>query len=1401
MARTASVAIGGYYPFPSHLLPALLSHLSAPWVPGSYDHDDERWSLLDPCAGDGAALNALRAGLFPLNGPTGAAMDYGQRYDRDRRAKTYAVELERERFQRLEAGTALHADSFLVQFTPGCASLLFLNPPYDTERGAMKRTEARFLERWAQALAPGGVLVFVVPHYALTACAATLGQHFDEVSCVRLPGADFDTFHQVVLFARRRISLAAPDPSIVAQCEAWSAEAPAAILGSGPVYAIAPRERVDFGTFEVRSVDLQAVFAAYKPWHRTTKAEALETIGWAVPLDTGPRRWPLLMPPRPQHVAAALASGVFDGAELKSSEPGLPRLLVRAQFRKVFQTVATRETKAGAVETQVERPELVVRVLDLDKGAMHELSRSAKATGSRDPATMTVGDLVAWYGDGLLRKLREHCPVTYDPARDAPVVLSPLVKRRLYRAQHHVVSAALRALSDESGAMQPRKSVAVLGEIGCGKSTVALATAATGGAKRVLVLCPPHLLDGWTDQVRAVLPSYRVVRLEDVLDVDALAHERGPFVAVLSRETAKLGSGVEGIGPVGTKGRARHARCPKCGTLAPHAADVLARRRARCEHKARVAKTLVAHYAERLAQGLACAAPSSARVRELVTAPLLRSTMNKLAAEPREDGGMPTAKQAVLAVLWPIARAMMEAASYSDQRRKLRSVVELLLRGLGDKAVGLEMVEWLRTGELLGHLGHYEIESVDLARKLGMAAWLDSLRELPLDSAHRKAASGPAKPEAPLVPTRSAEAVKQWLLALEVLCDPLSGAAWEEQPKCGEPLWQYVPVPRRIPLADYIVRSHRGLFDFLVIDEAHEYGGAGTAQGLAADRLSQLGMPSLELTGSASNGYAVSLFAMLWRTGSLFRKHFAKGHRERFGKMYGYVEREVSSEGVVKERGTNSDRETNVRQSGYAPGVLPVVLLRYLLGHAVTLQQSDLETEIQPKAVRVVHVAPTKEMLAEHDRMLDKLTEEMRKNRFVEDRAGKLLGALAAFVTYPDRCTRDVGNVEGGGYRIAWPDGVEVTSSKGLPASTVTPKEAALLAELRAQLERDRWAMVLIWNRDLAARLTGFLERELGEPVAHLDASKVEAADREAWIRHHCLGESQTVERKRKGKVVQETQAGALRRVLVVNGASVETGLNCLVRAENGRGYCSQLWFQLPPRSHSVRQTEGRVHRVGQTWPVEIIRFVYSGTLQGRAYSLLAKKIQVAQGVDGVNPETALAAIGVGQERAEEMDLGAALWAALDAEGIAAVTADPGDGGEPPKPPTPPRDPGPSGGQPTPAREASPEPSPRPSETMPPIAPVQPRKRGSRACSGEEATPVAKTPPAVPSRAPSRAPSPAPSQAPVRTPPKRAPDPLPKVRSPPLSEAQEFAAVWGDVLRRRPKRGEAVSMGQQELSL
>ncbi|XXX79221.1 DUF6094 domain-containing protein [Sorangium sp. So ce134] len=1237
--------MGGFFAAPEELIPSIAALVRLRTEEGC-EH-----AIVDPCAGEAAALVGLTRCWLDF-----AADDF----------HLYACELEETRARaaqnRLwrESGERksklVHGDAFYLQWGEdrwrvGGATVAYLNPPYDLdpEHG---RLEERWLRRFVPAIAVGGALLFFVPFDSLPASAATLATHFEELSCWRVPAPHFAVYKQAVLVARRRPALLGSDAAVEAQVRAWGADASAIpeLPAEGPaVLEVAPIDGAGFARWEVAPLDVRGLLGQMKPWHATDRGGRLAPIPGVLP--EGPfdqllaPTFPLACPPKPAHIAAGIASGALSGARLDPDDAGagLPSLLVKGTFRKRFQTVDQRTNKDGDVtaEIQVQHPELEITALDLRRGRYHRLGADVAVTGARDVAGMTAGDLLASYGRSLLATLRERCPALYDPARDAGSIELPALPRKLYTAQEHAVRAICRLLDG------PDKAAILLGEVGSGKTTVTLATAATRGARRVLVMCPPHLQKTWVDQAAAVVPWARTVVLDDVAAVEAFAVDQtdGMAIGILSREAAKLGHAWAGIS----------GRCPRCGTAIATEADENARKRLRCEHTELVPSGRVARMAERLAALLAPVFPDQAGVRQLIRGRVAQRFLGVL-VQRRAEGADPW--PAIRPKLAPLARRVGTWVM-SEEREPRREAVDILthlLLAADDEATTVRVAR-----------GIY-LASLKDARAWGWGSRFRQIaRELmlllpPGGEAQRALAEelrGHAVEDAPYgggsweswgrhvagreseyvwrayrlldgrvciekLPVGSAEAAHAALAKLT------AHGRWVETAPCAEPLFQAIPEPRRIPLAHYIARRHPRLFDLIVVDEVHEAGCQDSAQSLAAQQLFQLRRPTIALTGSVMNGYASSLFILLWSLSGAFRAEFGRDEEGEFVRRYGYLKQVVELRDKDSKKpvsyGAMSDRVERVeRTSGQAPGVLPALLLRHLLPIAVTLHVDDLGIDLPPAEEIVEQVEPGPELGRRYQALQRTLLQQIKRDRFSQ-LAGRLFGQLAELPSYLDRATDDVGNAEGGAYQIRYPEAVGggvVAEQPGLPAGELLPKEAWLVDVVRRELAEGRNVMVFCWHLELMPRLARLLEEATGEKAPILWADKVSPKKREAWIDREIVG---------KG-----------RRILVVNPVAVQTGLNNLVH------FASVVWYENPACNPLIRrQAIGRVRRIGQRLQARVYTPVYKGTLQEVLHRLLLHKVGVSEAADGLDATAALQAAGVGA--ADELagrDLGRLLYEML----------------------------------------------------------------------------------------------------------------------------------------------------------
>lgn len=159
--------------------------------------------LLDPCCGEGTALADLRQGL--LDGTPEPPL-----------IETCGVEFDKERAWHAKSilHRAIHADIQDVVIKPRSVGLLFLNPPYgfglkddasgreaDGDAKRAERLERTFLFKTAALLAPGGVLVYIVPFYALDDEIRTcLARNFTNLRFFMAPEQQFQ---QCVIFGTR----------------------------------------------------------------------------------------------------------------------------------------------------------------------------------------------------------------------------------------------------------------------------------------------------------------------------------------------------------------------------------------------------------------------------------------------------------------------------------------------------------------------------------------------------------------------------------------------------------------------------------------------------------------------------------------------------------------------------------------------------------------------------------------------------------------------------------------------------------------------------------------------------------------------------------------------------------------------------------------------------------------------------------------------------------------------------------------------------------------------------------------------------------------------------------------------------------------------------------------------
>lgn len=329
--------------------------------------------LLDPCCGTGAALADLSANLVDLQ------TDQAE----PALVETYGVEFDGERAWEAKKllYRAIHADVHDVVIQPRSMSLLFLNPPYgfgvsDSDNAQARRfgeqpekaerLERTFLKRTAGLLMYGGILVYIVPFYALDdEIRAYLARHFTDLRFFMAPT---QAFQQCVILGRKIKPLGYPDKAAVAlltrgQAGELKDQVLPALWDDAPyIVPVAPGEPVDFRAVridakqlgdELRRFEAHTLWAGFGRFFNQQRAEHRRPL-------RDMTQW---------HLALALAAGQVTG--LVESADGRKLLIKGNTYKRKERSVSTEVDADGNVSqtiTMLDRFVPVINAIEFTSG-------------------------------------------------------------------------------------------------------------------------------------------------------------------------------------------------------------------------------------------------------------------------------------------------------------------------------------------------------------------------------------------------------------------------------------------------------------------------------------------------------------------------------------------------------------------------------------------------------------------------------------------------------------------------------------------------------------------------------------------------------------------------------------------------------------------------------------------------------------------------------------------------------------------------------------------------------------------------------------------------------------------------------------------------------------------------
>jgi len=323
---------------------------------------------------------------------------------------------------------------------------------------------------------------------------------------------------------------------------------------------------------------------------------------------------------------------------------------------------------------------------------------------------------------------------------------------------------------------------------------------------------------------------------------------------------------------------------------------------------------------------------------------------------------------------------------------------------------------------------------------------------------------------------------------------------------------------------------------------------------------------------------------------------FEYGRTLQFAERYGVVQRTYDSKDVAVSLNIASiGRKMGRSRVKEAPGISPLLLPDLLLERSVFVRLSDISEALPEYDEIIVPVVMNEEQEEEYDQLSEDLMTATQQALARGDMRllGKMLQCLLA---YPDGCRiEEQVTLERNGIE-------EIVGSAQAFDINLLPKEERLLEILAAEKKQGRKVAVFLEHtgtRDLLPILEEKLMENGFSPLI-MRSQGVKPENREEWLK--------------------DNLATGRYDCLVCNPNLVKTGLDLL-------DFPTIIFFQCGYSVFTLRQASRRSWRIGQDKPVRVFYMAYAKTMQEKALSLMAQKMETSLAVEGELSDQGLAAL------------------------------------------------------------------------------------------------------------------------------------------------------------------------------
>ncbi|MCP4541182.1 MAG: hypothetical protein GY832_28950 [Chloroflexi bacterium] len=417
-------------------------------------------------------------------------------------------------------------------------------------------------------------------------------------------------------------------------------------------------------------------------------------------------------------------------------------------------------------------------------------------------------------------------------------------------------------------------------------------------------------------------------------------------------------------------------------------------------------------------------------------------------------------------------------------------------------------------------------------------------------------------------------------------CTKTNQAVKRRCPHCNGILYCDTPFKKggRFPVAEYLSQNYGSQYS-LIIDEAHNSKSGNTAIGLASQDLISGARKVIAMTGTIFNGYARSLFHLMYRLMPSFRKLYKYDDATKFAQQHGYA-KTVTTRSVRKSSASGYSSDVETTRVDEAPGASPR-MVTMLMPQTVFLTLADIGVDLPPYQEIAVPVEMSEVLKKGYSSI--RSHESRVKYQFSLGNKGPLAAWSQAMLGWLDYAKADLDE-----------EGEELPGNFGAPTITLKdgemlPKDEALLNLVKENLNEGRGVAVFfeqVNRRPAMGRVQKVLEKN--GVHAFILTQKIKGEERMPWIREQ----------------IRIARAKGQEPVMLANGSLIKEGVDLLefpTICEFGQHY----------NINTLRQRLRRSWRLGQTKDVRIYFLYYQESKQEEALIHIARKLRAAHQVDG----------------------------------------------------------------------------------------------------------------------------------------------------------------------------------------